>query len=324
MKSHWTSADIPDLKGRTAVVTGANSGIGYEVALQLASNGAHVVLASRNPERTAQAARQIATAVPGASVEAQLLDLGDLSSVRRFADQFCRRHAGLDILLNNAGISGGPRRTTVDGLEAHFQVNYLGHFALTGLLLQALRARAGSRVVTLSSDIASQGKIDFDDLQSERSYRLVTTYAQSKLANLLFAFELDRRSRAAGAGFVSLSAHPGIVKTPLLAGKEAEWGRSRQGMESVIRVLQLLFGKSPAKGAWPVLYQATEPAARSADYVGPSNALQGGYPGVCKLPAVAFDAQVARRLWEVSQQLSAVHYESLSERTEPGKGRRLD
>jgi NAD(P)-dependent dehydrogenase (short-subunit alcohol dehydrogenase family) len=311
MKPGWTPADIPTLKGRIAVVTGANSGIGYEIALQFASRGAHVVLASRDLERAAQAAQRIATAAPGARVEVQVLNLADLSSIRRFASEFCQHHAALDILINNAGISGGPRRTTVDGLEAHFQVNYLGHFALTGLLLPALRARAGSRVVTLSSDIASQGRIHFDDLQSERNYRLVATYAQSKLANILFALELDRHSRAAGAGITSLAAHPGIVKTPLLVGKEAEWGRSRQGMESVIRVLQLMFGKSPTKGAWPALYQATEPTARSAEYIGPPGALRGGCVGVCKVPTAALDTQVARRLWEVSQELSAVHYDSL-------------
>lgn len=173
MKIKWNAADMPNLEGQTAVVTGASSGVGYEIALQLAAHHAHVVLASRNQDRTEQVARQIATMLPEASIEAQVLDLANLASIHRFAETFSRNHQGLDILVNNAGIAGGPRRQTPDGFEMHFQVNYLGHFALTGLLLPSLCSRAGSRVVTMSSDIASQGKIDFDDLQTERTYRWI-------------------------------------------------------------------------------------------------------------------------------------------------------
>jgi protochlorophyllide reductase len=313
MKTKWNAADIPTLTGRTAVVTGASSGIGYEIALQLAAHGAHVVLASRNQGRTDQVARQIETTTPGASVEVQVLDLADLASVRRFADAFSKRHHGLDILVNNAGIAGGPRRQTIDGFEVHFQVNYLGHFALTGLLLPALCSRVGSRVVTMSSDIATRGRIDFDDLQAERTYRWITAYAQSKLANLLFACELDRRCQSVGAGMSSLATHPGVAKTNLLIGKEADWGRPRRGMESLVRVTQIVLAQPAAQGSLPALYQATDSSARSAEYVGASGGLRGGYPAVGKVPVVARNQVTAKRLWEVSEELTGVRYDLLAQ-----------
>lgn len=314
MKSKWTVADIPPLTDRTTIVTGASSGIGYEIALQLAAHGAHVVLASRSQARTEQAARQIKTAAPQASVEVQVLDLADLASVRRFADTFSQWHDGLDLLVNNAGISGGPRRQTPDGFEAHFQVNYLGPFALTGLLLPALRARAGARVVTMSSDIADQGKIDFDDLQGVRNYGFIKAYAQSKLAGLLFALELERRSQAAGFDLTSLAAHPGIARSNLLTGKEADWGRPRRGMEHLVRLAQLLLAQSAAQAALPALYQATDPSATSAEYVGPSGGKRGRYPAVSTFPAAALDQGIAQRLWAVGEELTGVSYGAFSRR----------
>lgn len=315
MRSKWTAADIPALTGRTAIVTGASSGLGYAISLQLAAHGAHVVLASRHQVRTEEAARLIKTAVPEASIEAQVVDLADLASVRRFADEFSQRHRGLDMLVNNAGISGGPRRLTVDGYEAHFQINYLGPFALTGLLLPALRARTGARVVTMSSDVAAQGKIDFDDLQGAHTYRFIKAYAQSKLADLLFALELDRRSQVAGLGITSLAAHPGIAKSNIFIGKEADWGRSRRGSEQLLRLAQLLLAQPTARAALPALYQATDPAATSAEYVGPSRGMLGGYPAISKLPASAQDQRAAQRLWEVGEALTGVSYKALSRRS---------
>jgi NAD(P)-dependent dehydrogenase (short-subunit alcohol dehydrogenase family) len=313
MKIKWNATDMPNLEGQTAVVTGASSGIGYEIALQLAAHRAHVVLASRNQGRTEQAARRIKTILPEASVEAQVLDLADLVSVCRFAETFSKRHQGLDILVNNAGIAGGPRRQTPDGFEMHFQVNYLGHFALTGLLLPSLCSRAGSRVVTTSSDIASQGKIDFDDLQAEHTYRWITAYAQSKLANLLFAFELDRRCQAVSAGMSSFATHPGVARTNLLTGKEAEWGRPRQGTESLIRVLQIVLAHPAVQAALPALYQATDPSARSAEYIGPSKGIGGGYLVASKVPPAALDQVTAQRLWDVSEELTGVQYDLLDQ-----------
>lgn len=306
MKARWTTADMPTLTGKTAIVTGASSGIGSELARQLAMHGAHVILAARNYERTAYVARQIAAAAPGMCLDVQLLDLGDLASVRRFADEFSTHHEGLDILLNNAGVAGGPRRQTVDGFEVHFQVNYLAHFALTGLLFPLLRA--GSRVVSISSEIATRGRIDFDDLQGQRRYNWIAAYAQSKLATLLFAFELDRRSRAVNAGVTSLAAHPGAARTNLLRGKDADWGRPRRGTEHLVRLLQMMLAQPAAKSALPGLYQATDYSAQSAIYVGTSGMLQGGYPATCKAPSAACDQATATRLWEVAEDLTGIRY----------------
>jgi NAD(P)-dependent dehydrogenase (short-subunit alcohol dehydrogenase family) len=310
MKTPWGATDIPNLKGRTAIVTGASSGTGYEIALQLAKHGAHVVLASRDAARTREAAQRIKSAVPEASTEAQRLDLAELASIRGFVEQFFKSHDRLDILVNNAGVVGGPRRQTVDRMEMHFQVNHVGHFALTGLLLPALRAQSGSRVVTLSSGVAAQGKIAFDDLQGEHRYRMITAYSQAKLANLLFALELQRRSQLARAGIVSLAAHPGIVKTNLLVGREADWGRSRQGVEHIVRFAQILLGRPPAAGALAPLYQATDPGALSANYVGIAE-VGSAYPRLCKVPPAALDKVTASRLWDVSAELSGVRYEGM-------------
>jgi NAD(P)-dependent dehydrogenase (short-subunit alcohol dehydrogenase family) len=309
LKAKWTTADIPDLSRRVAIVTGSSGGVGYEIAFALANHGAHVILAARDRTRTSEAAARISASVPGATVEARVLDLANLASVRRFAEDVAGRYPAVDILVNNAGVSGGPRRVTVDGFEVHFQVNHLAHFALTGLLLPMLRKRPGARVVSVSSEVASSGRIDFDDLQANHDYNFVKAYAQSKLANLLFAFEFERRSLASGAGVSSFASHPGVAKSSLFVGKEADWGRPRRGMESLVHVVQLFLGQSAAMSALPALYQATEPSAQTADYVGPSGLLHGrGYPGVGKIPKVALDQDVARRLWEVSTELTAVTY----------------
>ncbi|HEX3488014.1 MAG TPA: oxidoreductase [Streptosporangiaceae bacterium] len=301
-----------DLNDRTAVVTGASGGIGYEIALGLAARGAHVVLASRDQGRTAAAAARISSAAPGVSVEAQVLDLASLASVRRFAARLTERHAGLDILVNNAGIAGGPRRLTADGFEAHFGTNHLGHFALTGLLLPALLARPGARVVTMSTGLAAQARIDFADLQSERRYRMTSAYGQSKLAGLLFAVELDRRARAAGAGLASLATHPGVARTSLLTGKRADWGRPARGAETLVRLVQLVFAQPAARAARPALLQAADPAARGGTYVGTRGHLRGE-PAAAPFPPAALNPDIAARLWEVSEQLTGVRYDALSQ-----------
>ena len=220
MKHTWSAVDVPPQRGRTAIITGGGGGIGYQIALQLATQCALFVLASRNIERTVEAARMIEAAVPGALVDAQHLDLGDLDSVVSFVDRFSADHSGLDILINNAAVSGGPHRLTKNGCEIHFQVNYLGHFLLTDRLLPSLKSRPGSRVVSVSSDIAAQGRIDFDDLQSEKKYGFIAAYAQSKLANLLFGLELERRLRREGADISSLVSNPGVAKSNLLQSKK--------------------------------------------------------------------------------------------------------
>ena len=311
MKVDWNAGAIPRLDGRTAIVTGASGGVGYEVARQLATHGAHVVLASRDEGRTSQAARSIRATCPGAGVEAMRLDLAEFASIDNFVRSFADRHS-LDILVNNAGISGGPRRETGDGFEMLFQVNYLGHFALTGLLLPLLTARPGARVVTVSSDIAAMAQIDFDDLQATRRYGLVRTYAQSKLAGLIFAIELERRARSARVGLSSFATNPGIAKTDLFAAKTGDWGRSLTLQETLLRIVQMMLGRSAAVGALPVLYQATDPSARASDYVVGTKWPKPPHPAVEVFPARACDGAVAARLWEKSVELTGVDYGALA------------
>ena len=308
MKAGWNTSEMPVLTGRTAVVTGASGGIGLAIARALAARGAHVVLASRQADRGARAAVDIGQAVPGASTETAVLDLASLASVRRFAAGVSERHGRLDILVNNAGIAGGPRRETADGFEAHFGVNHLGHFALTGLLLGSLGP--GSRVVTMSSGLAAQARIDFADLQSRRRYRMTAAYGQSKLAQLMFAVEFGRRLRSGDAGIESFAAHPGAARTSLMAGRRGEWGRGPGIAETAVRVTQVLFGAAPEAAALPCLYQATDPAADSSVYVGTKGHMRG-HPAPSEIPPAALDEEVAERLWAASAELTGVGYDLL-------------
>ena len=231
MPTGWSPADMPDQHGRTALVTGANSGIGFHVAAELAGQGAHVLLASRDADRGRAARAAIVRELPTASIELVGLDLADLDSVARLADQILDRPAGLDLLINNAGVMAVPRRlTTAAGFELQFGTNHLGHFALTGRLLPAMAARPGSRVVTVSSLNHRLGSIRLDDLQSEHGYGPWRAYNQSKLANALFTLELDRRLRAAGAETISVGAHPGYSHTSLqYSGPRLGGGASSRG-----------------------------------------------------------------------------------------------
>jgi NAD(P)-dependent dehydrogenase (short-subunit alcohol dehydrogenase family) len=306
MKPGWSAADIPDLTGRTAVVTGASGGIGYEIAVMLAARGAHVVLASRGADRATEAEALISQRAPGASTESRTLDLASLESVRQFAEWFGERHGRLDILVNNAGVAGGPRRETAEGFEMHFGVNHLGHFALTGLLFPWLGLR--SRVVTMSTGLAAQARIDFSDLQGERRYRMTAAYGQSKLAQLMFAFEFDRRLRSSGTGVASFATHPGVARTRLITGRRTEWGRGPGIAERAVRLTQLLFGAEPARAALPGLYQATDPAADSSVYVGTSGHMRG-HPAACKVPPAAADQDAAGRLWDISSELTGISYD---------------
>jgi NAD(P)-dependent dehydrogenase (short-subunit alcohol dehydrogenase family) len=311
MKAEWTTAEIPDLQGRVAIVTGASGGVGYQIALQLALRRTHVVLASRDWHRTEQARRQIQAVSSNPDVESARLDLADLSSVKAFSREFNDRHGSLDILVNNAGISGGPRRETKDGFETIFQVNYLGHFALTALLLPALRARPGARVVTMSSDIASRGRIEFDDLHAKRRYGLVSTYAQSKLASLAFGLELDRRARQSGLSLRSLVTNPGIAKTDLFSAKTQEWGRSLTFAERLLQFVQGALGRPAEKGAIPALYQATDPHADSSCYVGGAKWPKPFGLVVEQIPKLALDQTLATRLWDVSEELAGVRFDGI-------------
>jgi NAD(P)-dependent dehydrogenase (short-subunit alcohol dehydrogenase family) len=302
----WTTADVPDQTGRTAVVTGANSGIGYHTALELARRGARVVLAVRDPGRGRAALDRLTAEVPAAAAELGELDLADLASVRAFATAY--GPGGLDLLVNNAGVMAVPLGRTADGFETQLGVNHLGHYALTGLLLPRLLARPGARVVTVSSAMHRTGRIDFTDLNAEGGYRKWAAYSQSKLANLLFAQELQRRADGAGADLLSVAAHPGWAATNLQATGPRLSG-SRFG-ERAVGVVNRLVAQSDAQGALPTLRAATDPEIRGGDYVGPSGPFElRGRPRLVAMANAARDRAVARRLWEVSERLTGVRYD---------------
>ena len=298
----WTAADVPDQRGRIAVVTGANTGIGFEAATVLAERGATVVLACRNLDKAKDAAARIAAAAPGAGVEVQHLDLSALASVRAAAEELRARHDRIDLLVNNAGVMWTPRSTTADGFELQFGTNHLGHFALTGLLLDRLLPAPGSRVVTISSQGHRQGRIDFADLQSQQRYGRHLAYSRSKLANLMFTYELQRRLAAAGAGTIAVAAHPGGSNTELVRN-------SPRALRVLNRAFGPLIAQSPAMGALPTLRAATDPGVRGGEYYGPDGFYESrGYPERTDSSARSHEADVQRRLWTVSEELTGVGY----------------
>jgi NAD(P)-dependent dehydrogenase (short-subunit alcohol dehydrogenase family) len=294
----WTTADIPDQTGRTAVVTGANTGLGYETAGALAAKGAHVVLAVRNLEKGKAAAALIGDRNPGASVAVQELDLTSLDSVHGAAEQLRADHPSIDLLINNAGVMFTPKDTTRDGFELQFGTNHLGHFAFTNLLLDRVLAAPGSRVVTVSSigHRFARG-IRFDDLQWERNYSRVGAYGQAKLANLLFTYELQRRLQ--GTDTIAVAAHPGGSRTELTRNLPRLVG-------AATRLVEPLF-QSADMGALPTLRAATDPGVLGGQYYGPDGfAEQRGYPRVVASSAASHDTDAQRRLWTVSEELTGV------------------
>jgi NAD(P)-dependent dehydrogenase (short-subunit alcohol dehydrogenase family) len=303
MAENWTAAQIPDQAGRTAVVTGANSGLGLSTARELARAGAEVVLACRDTEKGEAAAESIRAAVPDASVAVEALDLSSLDSVRAFAERTRSGREHLDLLINNAGVMAPPRRQSADGFELQLATNHLGHFALTGLLLERMQGREDARVVTVSSTAHKMGRIDFDDLQRERRYFRWTAYGQSKLANLLFARELDRRLRAAGSTVRSVAAHPGYAATNLQSAGPPTVDRA------VFAVANRLFAQGAEMGALPQLYAATRPNLDGGLFIGPDGpGEQRGYPKVVGSARAGRDEAVAARLWTVSEELTGVEY----------------
>lgn len=305
MSDRWTADQIPDQNGRVALVTGANSGLGLIAARELAGAGARVVLACRNTDKGATALREITAKLPEAEAELAALDLASLDSIRSFALEFGKAHDGLDLLINNAGVMAPPRRTTEDGFELQFGTNHLGHFALTGLLLGALEGRTGARVVTVSSTAHRMGRIDFDHLHGEGRYRRWRAYGQSKLANLMFALELDRRLRAAGSTIGSLAAHPGYAATNLQSASAPALDRA------VMAVTNRLIAQDAEVGALSLLYAAAEPGLEGGTYVGPDGrGEQRGHPQPRAVPSrAALDEAVAARLWAVSEEATGVHFD---------------
>jgi NAD(P)-dependent dehydrogenase (short-subunit alcohol dehydrogenase family) len=302
---------LPTLDGRIAVVTGANSGLGLETARSLARCGAHVVLACRDAERAQGAEQEIARAAGrGDAVSTLPLDLASLASVRAFVDSYCTRHPSLDLLVLNAGVMAIPERRTADGFEMQLGTNHLGHFALGGLLLDRLLATPGSRVVTVSSSAHRIGRIDFDDLQSQRRYGPWRAYGQSKLANLLYTFELQRRLSGKGAQTIAVAAHPGYAATQLQERGPRE--RNATTMTRLVQIGNRILAQSAAMGALPTVYAATAPDVCGGDYFGPSRGLEmWGEPKRVRSTARARDEQVARRLWAVSEDLTGVRYAAL-------------
>jgi NAD(P)-dependent dehydrogenase (short-subunit alcohol dehydrogenase family) len=298
----WTASNVPDQAGRIAVITGANTGIGFEAAAVLAARGAGVVLAVRNLEKGKAAAGRIAAATPGADVTIQRLDLSSLNSIRSAASELTARYDRIDLLINNAGVMYTPRSTTADGFELQFGTNHLGHFALTGLLLERLLPVPGSRVVTISSvGHRIRARIHFDDLQFERRYSRIAAYGQAKLANLMFTYELQRRLAPAGTT-IAVAAHPG--------GSSTELDRNLPvPLRILSRAVTPLFAQSAAMGALPTLRAATDSAVRGGEYYGPDGFQETrGHPVPVRSSAQSHDAEAQRRLWAVSEQLTGVTY----------------
>ena len=309
---NWTTADIPSQAAKLAVVTGATGGLGFETALELSRASAEVILAGRNSSKGAEAIRRILAAVPLARVRFELVDLTSLDSVAAFVDRLLAEDRAIDILVNNAAIMANPKRqTTKDGFELQLGTNYLSHFALTGRLLPLILASANPRVVQVSSGAHRMGKnkIDFEDLQSEHNHSPWNTYCQSKLAMLMFALELQRRSDANGWGLMSNAAHPGYARTDLIANGPGASGLLWQLSKS----LQPFVSQSAAEGALPTLFAATSPEAKPAGYYGPNWFYElKGSPVAAKIMPQAKDAAAAARLWDVSAALTGVSFDQLA------------
>ena len=297
MSTNWTTNNVPDLTGKVAIVTGANSGIGYETAKALAVKGADVVMACRNLEKANIAASEIRMGVKDARLDIIHLDLADLSSVREIAEIFKSRYETLDLLINNAGVMIPPFTRTVDGFELQFGANHLGHFALTGLVLERLLETPNARIVNVSSTAHSMGSgtINFDNLNAEQDYNASGAYAQSKLANLLFTLELNRQFQDIEADPIATSAHPGWTVTGLQRG--------------ILHGISRVIGQQPAMGALPTLRAAIDPDALPDDYYGPDGLMEmRGYPVKVGSSAAAKDTELAQRLWVVSEELTGIRF----------------
>ncbi|MDJ0383701.1 oxidoreductase [Streptomyces sp. G-G2] len=305
----WTTTDIPDQSGRTAVVTGANSGIGYVAARELARRGARVVLACRSEARGREAEDRLRREVPDVQAVFRPLDLADLGSVREFATAYGREHASLDLLVNNAGVMALPYGRTADGFETQFGVNHLGHFALTGLLLPQLTRTPGARIISLSSGFHVLGDIDLADLNSARGYRRWIAYGRSKTANLLFVHELSRRLAAAGSDIVTAAAHPGYADTNLQTAAAKQEGRRLT--ERMMALGNAALAQPAASGALPTLYAATAPGVRPDDFIGPKFGWRGA-PAPSWRAKWTLDDMSGEALWAASEKFTSVAYEALA------------
>ena len=298
----WTEADVPNQSGRTAMITGGNSGIGFETARVLARRGALLLLGCRDQGKAHDAVGRIRAVAPGADVRVVPLDLASLRSVRAAAAQIRSAGDGIDLLINNAGVMMPPYGVTADGFELQFGINHLGHFAVTGLLLDRLAGRPGARVVTVSSNNHREGRINFDDLQSQHGYRRIAGYGQSKLANLMFTYELQRRLAAAGSPAIAAAAHPGLTRTDLARYLS-------RVMTTYYVLVERPLAQSAAMGALGTLRAATDPAVRGGDYYGPVRWRgERGHPQRISSSERSHDEEAQRRLWQESERLTGVGY----------------
>jgi len=307
----FTANDIPSQQGRRVLITGANSGIGYETALELARNGAEIILPARSLEKANNAIARIRSSVPNAKLTPAILDLASLASVRAFAAWVSKNFPGqsLDLLINNAGVMAVPQRElTVDGYERQFATNYLGPFLLTALLYPHLKPQSGTRIVTVASSVSNHAKIEFNNLQSERLYKpLFGAYSQSKLANLIFQQELQRRLTAAGSPILSTGAHPGYAITNLQTSGPA--GQAPLSFRIVSTILKPLASQDAAHGALPTLYAATSPQVTSGGYYGPDRMQElKGHPAPAKITPAAKDLTLAQRLWTETERLTGIEF----------------
>jgi NAD(P)-dependent dehydrogenase (short-subunit alcohol dehydrogenase family) len=302
MSDKWTADRIPDQTGRNVIITGANSGVGFVESRELARKGARVILACRNAAKAEKAMAEIKATVPNANIEFEQLDLASLDSVRSFADRINQRGEPLDVLINNAGLMAPPRGRTADGFELQFGTNHLGHFALTNLLLPLMEGRRDARVVTVSSNAHKLWRINFDNLQGDRNYFRWNAYNQSKLANLMFALELERRLRAIDSPIISLAAQPGYAATNL--------HQSAPGFDRAVMAVLERFAAHPAEiGALSILHAAVEPGLSGGIYVEPERMLGlRGYPSIGKPTSAARDEANAKRLWQVSEELTGTTF----------------
>jgi len=308
MNKNWATDDMPDLTGKVIIVTGSNSGIGFEAAKEFARKGAQTILACRSMDKAKAALAQILAAVPNAPAEIMHLDLASQASVHQFVSEFKKKYAKLDVLVNNAGIMMVPYSTTEDGFESQFGTNHLGHFALTGLLIDSLLNTSGSRVVNISSYAHRIGSMDFTNLMYEggNGYSSTRAYGRSKLANLLFTYELQRRFEAIGADAIAVSAHPGSSNTNLASHVENRW------YFKLLRSLLEPMAQSAAMGALPTIRAAVDPNVKGGQYYGPDGFMeQRGYPAVVTSNRASHEATDARQLWQVSEQLTGVCYAQL-------------